>query len=266
MRTKISNLLRQFGILFYTDKIRFYIHYLKKLSEKRAFVKKNPDVALPPAYLIYESFDLNYNKYYFDSKETASWLLAHFKKHIELRNINILDWGCGPARIVRHLPGLLDTSCSIYGTDYNPKSIAWDRKAISGINFNLNSSEPPLPYVDNSFNIIYGISIFTHLPKDLHYKWFAELIRISKNGAILFLTLHGKAFKAKLTPPEQKIFDNGQLIIKGNTKIGHRTYAAFHPEPFVKKLLGSHEVLEHIEGDISFGKPQQDIWIIKVAK
>ena len=143
MRTIISNLLRQLGILFYTDKIRYYIHFIKTLKARRTFINENPSVALPPAHLIYEAFQLNYNKYYFDSKESAIWLLDHFKKHIELKNVNILDWGCGPARIIRHFPGLLDKSCSLYGTDYNPKSIAWCKKALPGINFNLNATPPP---------------------------------------------------------------------------------------------------------------------------
>jgi len=182
MKAIISNLLRHLGILFYTDKIRFYLHFLRKLRERNKFSKENPLVPLPPSYLIYESFDLNYYKYYFDSRDTAIWLLDHLRKHYELKNINILDWGCGPARIIRHLPELLDKSCSIYGTDYNPKTIAWNKKTFSGINFNLNLTEPPLPYVNDSFDIIYSISIFTHLPADLHFKWFNELIRITKNN------------------------------------------------------------------------------------
>lgn len=266
MRVFISNLLRKFGILFYTDKIRFYIHYIKRRKLRQKFIKENPHIALPPAYLVYESFDLNFETYYHASKKTTSWLLDHFRKHIELKNINILDWGCGPGRIVRHIPELLDATCSVYGTDYNPKSISWCRKMLPGINFNLNSTEPPLPYVDHSFDIIYGISIFTHLPEDLHYKWFNELVRISKDGGILFLTLHGKAFKAKLTREEQIAFDSGQILVKGNTKVGHRTFAAFHPDTFVKVLIGINEVLEHIKGEITNGKPQQDIWIIRIKK
>jgi Methylase involved in ubiquinone/menaquinone biosynthesis len=208
----------------------------------------------------------DYFKYYFDGRDSAIWLLDKLKRHKELKDINILDWGCGPSRIVRHLPELLDKSCSIYGTDYNPKSIAWNRKALMGINFNLNSTNPPLPYVDSSFDIVYGISIFTHLPEDLHYKWFNELVRITKKNGIVFLTLHGNVFKAKLTVPEQQVFDAGQLIIKGNTKIGHRTYAAFHPNLFVHKLFSEHPIIEHIEGTLINGMPQQDVWIIKVNK
>jgi hypothetical protein len=37
-----------------------------------------------------------------DSREPAIWHKDHFKKHIELQNLAILDWGCGPGRIIRH--------------------------------------------------------------------------------------------------------------------------------------------------------------------
>jgi hypothetical protein len=31
-------------------------------------------------------------------------------------------------------------------------------------------------------------------------------------------------------------------------------------------MIEGHHLLEHIEGDIRNGKPQQDIWIIRVVK
>jgi hypothetical protein len=101
---------------------------------------------------------------------------------------------------------------------------------------------------------------------ELHYKWFDELVRISKNGGIIFLTLKGNAFRVKLTESELAKFDRGELITRGNTKIGHRTYSAIHPPDFVKELIKEHQILEHIEGDIRNNKPRQDIWIIKVIK
>lgn len=60
MRAIISNLLRRLGILFYTDKIRFYIHYLKTYKQRRTFNNENPDVVLPSPHLMYESFQLDY--------------------------------------------------------------------------------------------------------------------------------------------------------------------------------------------------------------
>ncbi|MDZ7626596.1 MAG: hypothetical protein U5J96_19370 [Ignavibacteriaceae bacterium] len=38
------------------------------------FKEKNPDVILPPDYMIYESFQMNYENYYNDSVSTAEWL------------------------------------------------------------------------------------------------------------------------------------------------------------------------------------------------
>lgn len=265
IKTILSSTIRRSGLIRLADKLRFVVLYLKSSSKRKAFKRDNPSVVLPPAYLIYESFDMNYQTYYHASRETARWLLEKAGKHVEFRNINILDWGCGPARIVRHLPAMV-SSCQIFGTDYNARTIAWCQKSITNISFNLNGVNPPLPYSDSFFGFIYGISIFTHLPEELHYAWFNELVRISQHHGIIFLTLHGDAFRPKLTSEEQKRYDEGKLIVKGHTKIGHRTYAAFQPDAFVHQLAAGHTVVEHTKGGIINGKPQQDIWLIRVEK
>lgn len=56
----------------------------------------------------------------------------------------------------------------------------------------------------------------------------------------------------KVQNEEQKSFRNG-----------YRSYASYHPEKFVRELLGQHEVLEHISGKINNGIGTQDIWIIR---
>lgn len=266
MKQRLGKLLRSLYLIYLFDYLRFIYHYTKTFRRRKQFVNRFPNVVLPPAYLVYESFDMNYDTYYTGSHETAKWVLSHFSRHREFKEVNILDWGCGPARIVRHLPGLLNDTCKIYGTDYNPTTINWCRKSIPGVNFNLNLIQPPLPYVNNSFDFIYGISIFTHLTEELHGQWFDELVRISKPGGIIFLTLQGNAFKAKLTESENESFDKGNLIIRGKTRVGHRTYSAYQPPSYVHKLFEGHTILEHHPGDISKGKPQQDIWLIKINK
>ncbi len=136
---QISNLLRGLGLIYFTDWVRYYIQKFKNRKINKEFKLKNPDVKLPPDYLIYESFQMNYQKYYTDSIETANWLKDHFKKHIDLKGKRILDWGCGPGRIIRHLPDVIGNSCEYFGTDYNKKSIDWCSKNLSGIKFNNNS-------------------------------------------------------------------------------------------------------------------------------
>lgn len=255
--------LRNLGLIRLTDRFSFYFKYLRTYKTRNAFLKNNPHVKLPPAYYIYETFNLNYFSFYNNSIDTTQWLINLFKKYKTLKSLNILDWGCGPGRIIRHLPSFIDNSCSLYGTDYNEKYIKWCRKNISGISFSQNHLFPPMDYEDNFFDIIYGISIFTHLSEEMHHKWFNELMRILKPGGVLLLTLHGDAFKVQLTKSEREKYDTGVLVVKSKTKEGHRTFGAFQPIDFVKALIGKNEIVEYVNGEVKNGKPQQDVWIIR---
>lgn len=262
---QISNFLRKLRLLYFTDFMRFYFQKLKNRKINKTFVKNHPEVSLPPDYLMYESFQINYRKYYTDSIGTANKLIEYFKKYTDLKNKNILDWGCGPGRIIRHFPELINNGCVFYGTDYNKKSIEWCRKNLPGISFNINSLQAKLPYENESMDIIYGISIFTHLSEQMHYDWYNELYRILKPEGIMLLTTQGNNFKVKLTKEEIKNFNNHQLIVRGMVKEGHRTYSAFQPAGFMKELFKNVTVLEHLEPMPEDKKslPQQDIWIIR---
>lgn len=261
---QISNLLRKLGLIYFTDWLRYYLQKIKNCRINKVFKSENPDVRLPPDYLLYESFQINYQKYFTESIDTAKWLTGHFKNHIDINNKRILDWGCGPGRIIRHLPNVTENACEYFGTDYNKKSIDWCSQNLSNIQFNRNTLEAKLPYNDNYMDIIYGISIFTHLSEQLHYDWYNELYRILKPNGIMLLTTQGDNFRIKLTKPELDKYNNSKLVVRGSTKEGHRTYSAFHPKAFMRNLFVDVEILEHIETH-----PQnnnwlpQDVWIIK---
>jgi len=249
----------------FADKLRYNWYLLKTCRSRKRFFEENKGVKLPPPYYIYETFGLNYPEYYSRSLETAEWLVSYFRRYKELNNIKILDWGCGPGRIIRHLPGLVSDSCDLFGTDYNRQYIAWCEKNIPDVSFKINNLNPPLAFEDGFFDVIYGISIFTHLSEELCYKWFHELVRVTKPGGIIFLTLSGDVFKMKMTDAEKNQFDKGAMVVKAKTKEGHRTFAAFHPDSFVKTLAGDNPILEHEPGIMLNGKAQQDIWIIQKA-
>lgn len=260
---QLSNLLRQFGLIYFTDWLRFYIQRFTNWKINKKFKQNNPNVKLPSDYLLYESFQINYQKYYTESIETAQWLADHLKKHIDLKDKTILDWGCGPGRIIRHLPVVIGNGCTFYGTDYNAKSIEWCAANLPDVKFNKNTLQAQLPYVDNSIDIIYGISIFTHLSEQMHYDWYNELFRILRPNGIMFLTTQGDNFRVKLVDNEIANFDNGNLVVRGKVKEGHRTYSAFHPKQFMLNLFSNVDVLEHIEERSMGGYIPQDIWIIR---
>jgi SAM-dependent methyltransferase len=260
----ISNLLRKFRLMHLTDQVRYYVQSYKNKQANKAFLNANPNISLPPDYLMYESFQINYEKYLLGGREVASWIIDSLRKYTPVRKVTVLDWGCGPGRVVRHMPELLGEGSKVFGTDYNAKSIAWCRDNLPDIEFNLNTLEPSLPYADETFNFIYGISIFTHLSEEMHYKWTAELKRVLKINGALFLTTQGDNFKKIMSPAEITKYDKGELVVRGNVIEGHRTYSAFHPDSFMRSLFKNDEILEVIIQKPKDNKATpQDAWIVK---
>ncbi len=261
---KLTFWIRYFGLMHGFDKLKYWTIKIKNASKNKRFIEKYPNVALPPDYLIFESFKLDYEKYYVGGRESAVWLKDELSPFIDLKNVKILDWGCGPARLLRHLPEVIGNGCTFFGVDYNEKSIEWGKKYLKGITFAKNGIAPPLPFEKEDAHIIYGISIFTHLSAANHAAWFAELSRVLKTGGILLLTTHGNAFKAIMTEKEQATFDNNQLVIRDNVVEGHRVFAAFHPSLFMKTLFESTcEILEHKPGKLENWGLNQDVWILR---
>lgn len=102
---------------------------------------------------------------------------------------DVLDFGCGCGRVLlplrAHLP-----QARFFGTDTDAEQIEWSQKNIGGVPFVCNNPEPPLPYADASFDLIYGCSVFTHLDERLQFLWLDELERVARPSAILILTVH----------------------------------------------------------------------------
>ncbi|WP_298155447.1 class I SAM-dependent methyltransferase [Flavobacterium sp.] len=263
LKAQFSKLLRQLGLLMIVDRLRFSAMQLKNRSRNAAFKRNHPEVPLPPDYLIYESFQIDYEQYYTGSIQSAKNIVDRIGNHIELKGVNILDWGCGPGRIIRQLPGLVGEGCQFYGTDYNKESIDWCTENLPGIHFNNNSLEAKLPYPDGFFDVIYGISIFTHLSEKMHHDWYAELSRVLKPNGVMYLTTQGDNFKSKLTHEELGLFNQGKLVVRGNVKEGHRVFSAFQPKTFMHQFFSNARVLEHIETPVSGSWIPQDAWIIQ---
>ena len=263
-KAALSTWLRRAGLMHLADTVRFRVLQARHRAENRAFRVAHPEVVLPPDYLMYESFKLSYRSYYEGGRQTAEWLKKHLTPHLGLQNQAILDWGCGPGRVIRHLPDVIGNGCTYTGTDANATSIAWCRTNLPSLTFLTNGMSPPLAAEANSFDAAYGISIFTHLSAQGHESWLRELLRVLRPGGVLLLTTHGAAFRTILTPAEKAAFDAGQLVERRHVREGHRVFAAFQPARFLIKLFDERlTVLRHEPGQWLGHTASQDVWVLR---
>lgn len=122
---------------------------------------------------------------------THARLIVELAKKHDLRlNGSVLDWGCGHGRVTRFLREFGVTG-EICGVDIDPSNIAWARNHLSHINFVVGPLMPPLPYPDVSFDLVFGISVMTHLPREVQNVWLKEICRILTPGGIALLTFTG---------------------------------------------------------------------------
>jgi SAM-dependent methyltransferase len=102
----------------------------------------------------------------------------------------ILDFGCGCARILRWLPAEV-TKAQIFGCDIDEQAIEWCQQHFPEMDFLRNNFEPPLPYADQTFDLILNHSVFTHIDERMQDLWLAELCRVLKPEGLALLSVHG---------------------------------------------------------------------------
>ena len=197
------SILHHLKLLFpaLTDRLLFRWQRLRYAGVNRRFRKEHPDIALPDAYTLYESYHLNYRKYIEDGDLTAQEIIHNVKDYLPKAPL-ILDWGCGPARITRHLKKYYPDAV-IYACDTNSQTIQWNLQHLPNIHFVSQQEQPPLPFNNNHFDLIIGFSVLTHIPAKDQQAWLTELNRILKPGGITWITTHGNYFINQL-PEKQK--------------------------------------------------------------
>jgi Methyltransferase domain len=105
------------------------------------------------------------------------------------KDLRILDFGCGVGRVL--LPISRAHSARWFGCDVNKGAIDYLKRAVPEVATTQTNFRPPLPFEDNSFDCVYSISIWTHLPMDMQLPWLAEIRRILRPGGLALISTSG---------------------------------------------------------------------------
>jgi SAM-dependent methyltransferase len=161
----------------------------------------------------------------------------------------MLDFGVGCGRVARHWAGL---GVEVHGCDYNPELVAWCRRNLRHVSARPNGLDPPLPYEDERFDLVYALSVFTHLTESRQRSWIAELRRVTRPGGLVLFTTHGPSFRftdPAWPPPETRArLAGGELVVVLPEHAGRNACTAIHPRAWVQEhMLDGLELLEYCE-------------------
>lgn len=186
----------------------------------------------------------------------------------------LLDFGCGPGRIMRWLWPLAD-DVELHGADIDADAIEWASAHIPYARFVVTPHEGPLPYPDGNFDLVVNHSVFTHIDERLQDVWLAELRRVTRPGGILLLSVHSNPqFVAMLEgyagmdedpePLRKRLEIDGILYIAEDHYIG-----STHPPFYHSTFHAPWYVFEHwhdffeVRAYIPVGADTQDLVVLE---
>ena len=104
---------------------------------------------------------------------------------------SVLDFGCGCGRMLLWMEEIGRTR-ALHGTDIDAEAIAWCREHIPYASSTVNDPDPPLPYPEGAFDLVFNHSVFTHVDERRQDEWLTELQRVTRPGGLLVLSTHGE--------------------------------------------------------------------------
>jgi len=105
----------------------------------------------------------------------------------------ILDFGCGWGRITRFFIKDL-AAARLWGIDTWEAAVEHAKQSNRWSNFMTVNKVPPTSFDNDTFDVVFASSVFSHLPEDLHAHWLAEFSRILKPGGLVIATTWGRNY------------------------------------------------------------------------
>lgn len=106
----------------------------------------------------------------------------------------ILDFGCGWGRIIRFFfKDVRDEN--LLGIDVDPAMINICNETLGRGIYKTANPQPPVEFIsDNSLDIIFAYSVFSHLSEETAEHWIKEFSRILRPGGIFIATTQARYF------------------------------------------------------------------------
>lgn len=123
--------------------------------------------------------------------QTREAVVRHLPAEWSWGGRRVLDFGCGAGRTLRHFLAEAEEA-EIWGADIDGPSVAWVAEHLSPpLHAWQTPAAPPSGLEHGTFDLIYAVSVFTHLT-DVSLPWLQELHALLKPGGLLIASYMGR--------------------------------------------------------------------------
>lgn len=159
----------------------------------------------------------------------------------------VLDFGCGAGRSLAVFADLADRA-EFVGCDLHAPSIKWAQEHLSPpFEFFLNGPEPPLDQPAESFDLVWGFSVFTHVT-DNWAAWLAEIHRVLRPGGLALFSFLGEKMWQHVLGREDWDADRiGMIISMPQRPWDHGGPDAYHSEWWLREHWGRAFEIAHLD-------------------
>ena len=166
----------------------------------------------------------------------------------------VLDFGCGSGRIARWLaPEVVAGGGRFFGTDINPKLVAWCAANLPG-QYRRNALRPPAPIESGAVDCLYAQSVLTHLTEETAGAWLADFARVLRPGGCAIVTFHDEDYASAWAPAElQGRFPREGYVVHNNALEGSNYMSSWITRRhFTDMAAARFEIVELTPGRTDF--------------
>jgi len=201
--------------------------------------------------------------YYFNDGARSADKLADLlaELHVDRRPIRLLEFASGYGCVTRHLKK--NPALSLVACDIHPQAIEFLKTRL-GVRAHLSAHSPEDLSLDESFDVVFALSFFSHMPRATWGRWLQVLFSHVSPGGHLIFTTHGLTSLASHHNPE--IPPDGFWFVADSEQrdLDTAEYGSTIVTPeFVRREVRSRtgeDVLDHRQG---FWWEIQDLWVVK---
>lgn len=160
---------------------------------------------------------------------------------------DVLDFGCGCGRFLAGWV-MRGSQWRLYGCDYNPALVEWCNRNLPDVKVLENELREQLPYDAASFDLVYMLSVFTHLTLDEQMQLVREFRRITRPGGYVYVTFHGEPFHQQMFSQIEdgaEIFRRSGFLIGEHNQEGTNECWTLHSPEYLIQMFEGFSPVKH---------------------